>query len=33
MVPMLLKHRHEVIGFDCNLYERSTFAAGGKIGT
>ena len=31
MVPMLLKHGHEVIGFDCNLYERCTFAAGGKL--
>src|SRR5262245_48941385 len=31
MVPMLLKHGHEVIGFDCNLYERCTFGAGGKL--
>src|SRR5262245_25579943 len=31
MVPMLLKHDHEVIGFDCNFYERCTFAAGGKL--
>jgi nucleoside-diphosphate-sugar epimerase len=31
MVPMLLKHRHEVIGFDGDLYERCTFAAGGKF--
>ena len=22
--PMLLKHGHEVIGFDCNFYERCT---------
>jgi nucleoside-diphosphate-sugar epimerase len=31
MVPMLLKYGHEVIGFDCDLYERCTFAAGGKL--
>jgi nucleoside-diphosphate-sugar epimerase len=31
MVPMLLKHGHQVIGFDCNFYERCTFAAGGKL--
>ena len=31
MVPMLLKQGHEVIGFDCNLYERCTFAAGGNL--
>jgi nucleoside-diphosphate-sugar epimerase len=30
MVPMLLKHGYEAI-FDCNLYERCTFAAGGKL--
>jgi nucleoside-diphosphate-sugar epimerase len=31
MVPMLLKHGHEVIGFDCNLYKRCRFAAGGNL--
>lgn len=31
MVPMLVKAGHEVIGLDSNLYERCTFAAGGKI--
>jgi nucleoside-diphosphate-sugar epimerase len=31
MVPMLLKAGHEVIGLDSNLYERCTFAAGGRI--
>ena len=31
MVPMLLRSNHEVIGLDSNLYERCTFAAGGKI--
>jgi nucleoside-diphosphate-sugar epimerase len=31
MVPLLLKHGHEVSGFDCNLYERCTFEAGGKL--
>src|SRR5215475_4881376 len=31
MVPMLLKSGHEVIGLDSNLYERCTFAAGGRI--
>jgi nucleoside-diphosphate-sugar epimerase len=31
MVPMLLKRGHHVIGFDCNLYERCTFAAGGNL--
>lgn len=31
MVPMLLRSGHEVIGLDSNLYERCTFAAGGKI--
>ena len=31
MVPMLLKAGHQVIGFDCNLYEKCTFAAGGNL--
>jgi len=31
MVPMLLRSGHEVIGLDSNLYERCTFAAGGRI--
>ena len=31
MVPMLLHSGHEVVGLDSNLYERCTFAAGGKI--
>jgi len=31
MAPMLLKSGHEVIGLDSNLYERCTFAAGGRI--
>lgn len=31
MVPMLLHSGHEVAGLDSNLYERCTFAAGGKI--
>ena len=31
MVPMLLKAGHDVVGFDSNLYERCTFAAGGNI--
>ena len=31
MVPMLLKRGYEVIGFDCNLYERCTFTAGGNL--
>ena len=31
MVPMLLKRGHEVTGFDCNLYERCTFPAGGNL--
>ena len=31
MVPMLLKAGHQVVGYDSNLYERCTFAAGGEI--
>src|SRR5262245_13588854 len=31
MVPMLLKAGHHVIGLDCNLYEKCTFAAGGNL--
>ena len=31
MVPMLLKAGHKVVGYDSNLYERCTFAAGGEI--
>jgi nucleoside-diphosphate-sugar epimerase len=31
MLPMLLKAGHHVIGFDSNLYERCTFAAGGNL--
>ena len=31
MVPMLLQAGHDVIGLDSNLYERCTFAAGGRI--
>ena len=31
MVPMLLKAGHQVIGFDSNLYEKCTFAAGGNL--
>ena len=31
MVPMLLKAGHQVIGFDCNLYEKCTFVAGGNL--
>ena len=31
MVPMLLKHGHEVIGFDSDLYKRCAFAAGGNL--
>ena len=31
MVPMLLKAGHDVVGFDSNLYESCTFAAGGTI--
>ena len=31
MVPMLLKAGHHVIGFDSDLYERCTFAAGGSL--
>jgi nucleoside-diphosphate-sugar epimerase len=31
MVPMLLKAGHQVIGFDSNLYENCTFAAGGSL--
>ena len=31
MVPMLLKHGHQVIGFDCNLYKRCTFGPGGNL--
>src|SRR5215813_12521959 len=31
MVPMLLKAGHQVIGLDCNLYEKCTFAAGGNL--
>jgi nucleoside-diphosphate-sugar epimerase len=31
MVPMLLRAGHDVIGLDSNLYERCTFAGGGRI--
>lgn len=31
MVPMLQQAGHDVIGLDSNLYERCTFAAGGRI--
>ncbi len=31
MVPMILRAGHEVVGLDSNLYERCTFAVGGKI--
>ena len=31
MVPMLLRRGHDVFGFDCNLYERCTFPAGGHL--
>lgn len=31
MVPMLLQAGHEVVGLDSNLYERCTFAAGGRM--
>lgn len=31
MAPMLLRAGHQVIGLDSNLYERCTFAAGGRI--
>lgn len=33
MVPMLLAAGHDVVGFDSDLYERCTFAAGGEIAT
>lgn len=31
MVPMLIQAGHDVIGLDSDLYERCTFAAGGRI--
>ena len=31
MVPMLIEAGHEVTGFDSNLYERCTFAPGGRL--
>jgi nucleoside-diphosphate-sugar epimerase len=31
MTPMLLAAGHEVVGLDCDLYRRCTFAAGGDI--
>src|SRR5215510_9815465 len=31
MVPMLLRSGHAVMGFDTDLYERCSFAAGGSI--
>lgn len=31
MVPLLLQAGHEVVGLDSDLYERCTFAAGGRI--
>jgi nucleoside-diphosphate-sugar epimerase len=31
MTPMLLKAGHDVVGYDSDLYERCTFAAGGEI--
>lgn len=31
MVPMLIEAGHEVTGLDCNLYQRCTFAQGGRM--
>jgi len=31
LTPMLVKSGHEVVGLDCDLYERCTFAQGGEI--
>ena len=31
MTPMLLKAGHDVVGIDCDLYRRCTFAEGGRI--
>ena len=31
LTPMLVRAGHEVVGFDCDIFERCTYSSGGKI--